>query len=66
ETTSESYGLDLRGAPSVVAESEKIPTQRGRRDFLLDCWIETLCTSEARVLGWLYKEFYGHPFVPSP
>lgn len=64
EATSESYQLDLRNAPSVVAEAEKIPTERGRREFLLNCWIETLCTSEARVLGWLYKEFYGHAFAP--
>jgi hypothetical protein len=64
ETTSDSYQLDLRQATSIVAESKKIPTERGRRDFLVNCWIETLCTSEARVLGWLYKEFYGHPFAP--
>jgi hypothetical protein len=64
EGTAESYKLDLKGSPSVVEESEKIPSVRGRREFLLNCWIETLCSAEARVLGWLYKEFYGRPFTP--
>jgi hypothetical protein len=64
ESTSESYRLDLKGSPSVVQEADKIPSERGRREFLLNCWIETLCTAEARVLGWLYKEFYGRPYAP--
>jgi hypothetical protein len=64
ESISEAYRLDLPGAVSVVREAEKIPTQRGRKEFLLNCWVETLCTAEARVLGWLYKEFYGHPYTP--
>jgi hypothetical protein len=64
ETTAENYKLDLKGAGSIVKEAEKIPFQRGRADFLLNCWIETLCTAEARVLGWLYKEFYGRPYSP--
>ena len=60
----ESYHLDLGSGGSVVAEAEKIPSARGRKEFLLNCWIETLCTAEARVLGWLYREFYGHPYAP--
>lgn len=64
EATSDSYKLDLKSSASVVEEAGKIPSERGRRDFLLNCWIETLCTAEARVLGWLYKEFYGKPFAP--
>lgn len=64
ESTAEAYRLDLKNAPSVVKEADKIPAQRGRRDFLVNCWVETLCTAEARVLGWLYKEFYGRPFEP--
>ena len=47
-----------------MKEAEKIPFQRGRTEFLFNCWIETLCTAEARVLGWLYKEFYGRPYAP--
>ena len=64
EATSEAYKLDLRSGGSVVKEAEKIPSARGRREFLVNCWLETLCTAEARVLGWLYKEFYGRPFAP--
>lgn len=64
ESAAEAYNLDLKSAPSVVKEADKIPAQRGRRDFLVNCWVETLCTAEARVLGWLYKEFYGRPFEP--
>lgn len=64
ESTAEAYQLDLRSGGSIVKQSEKIPFQRGRAEFLVNCWIETLCTAEARVLGWLYKEFYGKPYAP--
>jgi hypothetical protein len=64
ESTADAYQLDLKGGGSIVQEAEKIPTLRGRTDFLINCWVETLCTAEARVLGWLYKEFYGRPFAP--
>lgn len=64
ETTAEAYKLDLRSGGSIVKQSEKIPFERGRSEFLINCWIETLCTAEARVLGWLYKEFYGKPYAP--
>ena len=65
EAVSEAYGLDLADTTSIVAEATKIPTQRGRNDFLVNCWVETLCTAEARVLGWLYKEFYGRAYAPN-
>ena len=64
ESIAETYKLDLRSGDSILQQAEKIPFQRGQKDFLLNCWIETLCTAEARVLGWLYKEFYGHPYTP--
>ena len=64
ESAAEEYKLDLRTGGSILKQAEKIPFQQGRADFLLNCWIETLCTAEARVLGWLYKEFYGQPFAP--
>ena len=64
ESTAEAYKLDLRGGGSILKQADKIPFERGRSEFLLNCWIETLCTAEARVLGWLYKEFYGKPFAP--
>lgn len=64
ESTAEAYKLDLKSGGSIVKEAGKIPSMRGRSDFLINCWVETLCTAEARVLGWLYKEFYGRPFAP--
>lgn len=64
ESTAEAYKLELRGGGSIIKQAEKIPFKRGRDEFLLNCWIETLCTAEARVLGWLYKEFYGRPYAP--
>jgi hypothetical protein len=64
ESIAETYKLDLKSGGSILQQAQKIPFQRGRNDFLLNCWIETLCTAEARVLGWLYKEFYGRPYAP--
>jgi hypothetical protein len=64
EEMAASYKLDMSGERSVVAEASKIPTERGRATFLMSCWLETLCTAEVRVLGWLYKEFYGRAFHP--
>jgi hypothetical protein len=64
ESAAEAYKLDLKSGVSIVKEAGKIPSVRGRNDFLINCWVETLCTAEARVLGWLYKEFYGRPFAP--
>ncbi len=58
------YNLDLGEAASVLQEAEKIPTSRGRKAFLTSCWIETLCTAEVRVLGWIYSELYGRSFRP--
>jgi len=65
ESAAQAYKLDLAEGGSVVKESEKIPSARGRNEFLINCWLETLCTAEARVLGWLYREMYGRPFAPS-
>jgi hypothetical protein len=64
EAAATAYQLDLQGGGSIVKEADKIPSARARQDFLVNCWLETLCTAEARVLGWLYKEFYGRPFAP--
>ena len=64
EATAETYKLELQGTESIVKQANRVPFERGRNNFLLNCWIETLCTAEARVLGWLYKEFYGRPFQP--
>ncbi|HBB86135.1 MAG TPA: hypothetical protein DC047_00795 [Blastocatellia bacterium] len=64
EAASTAYQLNLESGGSVVSEAKKIPSARGREEFLINCWIETLCTAEARVLGWLYQELYGRPYIP--
>ena len=64
EGVASAYRLELEAANSVVEESRKIPTARTRSDFLINCWLETLCTAEVRVLGWLYRELYGRAFQP--
>lgn len=64
ENISLAYQLDMQQAASIVQEAQKIPATMTRNDFLIDCWLETLCTAEVRVLGWLYQEFYGRPFRP--
>ncbi len=64
EDVTAAYDLDMSSASSVVGESQKIPAATTRVDFLLNCWLETLCTAEIRVLGWLYGEFYARPFRP--
>lgn len=64
ENTAQAYTLEMGGA-SVVNESAKIPSASARQDFLINCWLETLCTAEVRVLGWLYREIYQRPFHPN-
>jgi hypothetical protein len=64
ENVAQTYALQMNEA-SVVTESAKIPAASERADFLFNCWLETLCTAEVRVLGWLYREFYNRPFHPN-
>jgi hypothetical protein len=64
EAISEAYGLKADENSSVIAEAEKLPSRRERDIYLTCCWLETLCTAEVRVLGWVYKEIYGRPFRP--
>lgn len=47
----------------AIEKSEKLTTNAERRLYLTSCWLEQLCTAEARVLGWIYQEIYGRPFV---
>jgi hypothetical protein len=65
EDVTAAYQLEMDTAGSVVAEAAKIPATTLRTDFLFNCWVEALCTAEVRVLGWLYREFYGRPFNPT-
>jgi len=64
EEISTAFQLEMQDTSSIVQEAQKIPAAITRNDFLIDCWLETLCTAEIRVLGWLYLEFYGRPFHP--
>ena len=64
EDVTSAYQLDMSAATSVVTESGKVPAATVRIDFLINCWLETLCTAEIRVLGWLYRELYGRSFHP--
>lgn len=64
EQLAAAYKLEMGEAVSTVREAERIPTERGRAEFLTSCWLEVLCTAEIRVLGWFYQELYGRPYAP--
>lgn len=57
--------LDPAAHDSPLVKAEKLTTNAERRLFLSSCWLETLFTAEARVLGWVYQELYGRPFTPA-
>lgn len=59
-----SYGLDGDPDASSLARSEKLTTNIEKRLYLSSCWLEALCTAEARFLGWVYQELYGRPYAP--
>lgn len=64
EEIAAAFKLEAVDDASAVAAAELIPTATGRKVYLTYCWLEALCTAEARVLGWLYKELYGRPYAP--
>ncbi len=59
----ESYGLDADLDSFAIAKAEKLTTNAEKRLYLTSCWLEALCTAEARFLGWVYQELYGRPFA---
>lgn len=61
----EANNLDADPEQSALEKSERLTTNAERRLYLTSCWLEALCTAEARVLGWIYKEIYGRPFTPT-
>ncbi len=63
EEISTAYKLNGEAA-STIKEAEKIPTESGRKVYLTCCWLETLCTAELRIMGWVYQELYGKTFQP--
>lgn len=60
----EAYKLDENPTALALEKAEKLTTNAERRLYLTSCWLEQLCTAEARVLGWVYQELYGKPFAP--
>src|SRR3982750_972381 len=61
----DAYKLDADPQKLALEKSEKLTTNAERRLYLTSCWLEQLCTAEARVLGWVYQEIYGRPYTPS-
>jgi hypothetical protein len=59
----ESYNLDEDVEAFSLVKSEKLTTKSEKRRYLTSCWLEALCTAEARFLGWVYQEIYGRPFT---
>ncbi len=64
EQIDHSYKLATSQGRSAVTEANKIPSNTEKRLYLNSCWLEALCTAEARVLGWVYQEIYGAPYQP--
>ncbi len=60
----ESYRLNDDLDASALEKSEKLTTNAEKRLYLTSCWLEVLCSAEARFLGWVYQEMYGRPFAP--
>jgi len=59
----EAYNLDQDTEGSSLAKAEKLTTNAEKRLYLTSCWLEALCTAEARFLGYVYQEIYGRPFA---
>jgi len=61
----EANDLDKDIEKSSIEKASLLTTNAERRLYLTSCWLEALCTAEARVLGWIYQELYGKPFTPT-
>ena len=56
-----SYNLEKE--KSHIEQAEIIPSKLERRLYLSSCWLESLCTAEARFLGFVFQEIYGKQFT---
>lgn len=63
EEIATSYNLHTEEDASPIEEATKLPSRAAQTVYLNACWLKTLCTAEARVLGWIYQELYGKPFL---
>jgi hypothetical protein len=61
----EANKIDETSLDSAIVKAEKLTTNVEKRLYLSSCWLEVLCTAEARVLGWIYQELFGRPFTPA-
>lgn len=59
----ETYNLDKDIEAFSVKKAEKLTTNSEKRLYLTSCWLEVLCTAEARFLGYVYQEIYGRPYA---
>ena len=57
--------LDANAELSYLEKANLLTTNVERRFYLSTCWLEALCTAEARALGWIYQEIYGRAFQPA-
>ena len=58
------FGLDSELEAFSLKKAEKLTTNTEKRLYLSCCWLEALCTAEARILGYVYQEIYDQPFAP--
>jgi hypothetical protein len=64
EKANQDYKFSVEQHRSPLEEAEMIPSTIEKRLYLTACWLVTLCTAEARILGWVYQQIYGKPFQP--
>lgn len=56
----------LKQNESHIRQAQEIPSKIEQKVYLTSCWIESLCTAEARFLGWVFQELYSKPYqVPA-
>jgi len=61
----EANNLDKDIEKFALQKADLLTTNAEKRLYLSSCWLEALCTAEARVLGWIYQEIYGKAFTPT-
>lgn len=61
---SEDFGFSKETHTSPLDEAQLLPSTVIQRLYLTACWLESLCTAEIRILGWIYQQLYGKPFNP--
>lgn len=60
----DAYALDTDIEASSLEKADRLTSNSERRLYLNSCWLEAICTAEARVLGWIYQELYGRAYAP--